>query len=381
MKIRKIWLVLAVMLFLLCGCGQGDTPSDSQTSDAPETNLSSDGQAPSGAPDSADDAQGSSQPPREGMVRSPLTNQWVEPEAAQTRPLAVLIPNEAGAIPQYNLSEASVLYETNVENRVTRLMAIYEDWEDLSVIGNIRSLRTYFAYWAFEWDAFIVHSGGPYFVDELLKEPDTQNINDHAGADSAAFYRDSRKPQPHNLYATGKGILKVAEKKGYSLTYRDLTDGPHFRFADTDAPNDLTQYGSEAKSAVYIDMSGCYPLTRCYFEYNEEEGLYYRSQHLAGGTDGPHLDGATGRQLSFQNILVQYVTYEELANGYLVYQCHDSSQDGWFFTNGRGIHVTWQKGGDYDATRYYDDFGNEVILNTGKTMICVVLDGDSFSFR
>ncbi len=381
MKIRKIWLVLAAILLILCACGPNDAPQEPQASGTHTEDLPADRQPSSNAPDSPDSVSDPSLPPREGMVRSPLTNEWVDPETAQTRPLAVLIPNEEGAIPQYNLSEASVLYETNVENRVSRLMAIFEDWQNLPVIGNIRSLRTYFAYWAFEWDAFIVHSGGPYFVDDLLAEPTTENINDHNGADSSAFYRDSRKPQPHNLYVNGQDVLEVVKKKGYSLTYRGLTDGAHFCFADAGEPNDLTQYGSDAKSAVYIDMSGCYPLTRCYFEYNDEDGLYYRSQHLSGGTDGPHIDGATGRQLSFKNILVQYVTYEELANGYLVFQCHDNAQDGWFFTNGRGIHVTWEKGKDYDATRYYDDSGKEVVFNTGKTMICVVLDGDSFTFR
>lgn len=128
-------------------------------------------------------------------------------------------------------------------------------------------------------------------------------------------------------------------------------------------------------------MSGCYPLTRCYFEYNEEDGLYYRSQHLASGTDGPHIDAATGQQLCFKNILVQYVTYEEIGEGYLAFQCHDTTQDGWYFTNGRGIHVNWEKTSDYGATRYYDDYGNEIIMNTGKTMVCIVEDGDNFTFR
>ena len=30
---------------------------------------------------------------------------------------------------------------------------------------------------------------------------------------------------------------------------------------------------------------------------------------------------------------------------------------------------------------YYDDNGDEIILNTGKTMICIIEDGDSFTFH
>ena len=105
------------------------------------------------------------------MVRSRLTNEWVDADVAATRPIAVMIPNEASAIPQYSLSDASIIYEANVENRMTRMMAIYEDWQNLDKIGNIRSLRDYYAYWAFEWDAFIVHFGGPFFINELLAQP------------------------------------------------------------------------------------------------------------------------------------------------------------------------------------------------------------------
>ena len=40
--------------------------------------------------------------------------------------------------------------------------------------------------------------------------------------------------------------------------------------------------------------------------------------------------------------------------------------------------MNWKKTSDYGATRYYDDAGNEIELNTGKTMVCIVEDGDSF---
>lgn len=388
MKKLKTWLALAALTLLLGACGPNDSLNNpiAPDSSAPNSGLSegSTGNVPN--PSQSDTPQeellDDTEPPREGMVRSRLTNQWVDADVAETRPIAVIIPNEIGAVPHYNLSEASIIYEANVEKRISRLMAIYEDWDKLGTIGNIRSLRTYFAYWAFEWDAFLVHSGGPYFVDDLLAQSTTQNVNDHLGTDTAAFFRDSHRSSPHNLYATGQGILNVINNKSYSLSYRGLADTEHFRFTDQSNQNTLTQYGNDAKSAVYIDMSGCYPLTRCYFEYNDSDGLYYRSQYLSGGHDEPHVDAVTGEQLTFKNILVQYIAYEELNDdGYMVFGCHDNTKDGWYFTNGRGIHVNWEKSSDYGATRYYDDYGNEIILNTGKTMICIVLEGDNFTFR
>lgn len=384
MKKINHWLILAVLSLSLCACAQADPP-DSPILLDPESEASApastSGAASADSNDSMIIVEDDSQPPHEGMVRSPLTNEWVDEETANTRPIAVITPNEIGAVPHYNLSEASIVYEANVEGRMTRLMAIYEDWQSLEKIGNVRSLRTYFAYWAFEWDAFLVHVGGPFFINDLMEEPNTQNIDESNSIDSAAFLRSADRSAPHNTYVSGPELLKVINKRGYSLSDRGLTDNYHYQFTSKANPNSLTQYGKDAKSAVYIDMSGCYPLTRCYFEYNEEDGLYYRSQYLSSGTDGPHMDAATGRQLCFKNILVQYVTYEEIGEGYLAFQCHDTTKDGWYFTNGKGIHINWEKTDDYGATRYYDDYGNEIIMNTGKTMVCIVEDGDNFTFR
>ena len=383
MRRLKLGSVLALCV-LLCACSPNVPDSDNVLSDntvdthAPDADSYDHSQASTPA---SVIAGNDSLPPQEGMVRSRLTNEWVDEATAETRPIAVMIPNESNALPHYNLSNASVLYEANVEGRMTRFLAIFEDWKGLDKIGNIRSLRSYFAYWAFEWDAFIVHSGQPFFVNELLALPDTETINENSFPDADAFFRDPSRQRPHNLYATGDGIQNVVNEKEYSLTYRGLCDTQHFQFADSEAPNTLEQYGTAAAAATYIDMSGCYPVTRCYFDYNPQDGLYYRSQHLSGGTDGPHMDAATGQQLAFKNILVQSVQSEDIGEGYLSVACLDTMQDGWFFTEGKGIHVTWKKLSNYGATRFYDDSGNEISLNTGKTMICIIPSGDNFTYR
>jgi hypothetical protein len=369
-------LFTAVLLSACAGIGSSiDSPINFDNENSSEADASPDKISTATEDDSV--------PPEDGMVRSLLTNEWVDADVAATRPIAVMIPNEKNAIPQYSISDASILYEANVEGRMTRLMGIFEDWQDLDKIGNVRSLRSYYAYWAFEWDAFIVHVGGPFFIDDLVNQDTTENIDMNASSGSSAFFRSTDRSMPHNTYTSGALLYKAVTKCGYSLSYRGLTDEEHFKFASKSEPNTLEQYKDSAVSAEYIDMSGCYPLTRCYFEYNEADGLYYRYQHLSGSDDGPHIDAATGEQLTFKNILVQNIKYEDLGldEGYLIFQCHDTTMDGWYFTEGKGIHVTWEKTSDYSATRYYDDDGNEIVLNTGKTMICVVEEGDTFTYR
>lgn len=315
-------------------------------------------------------------PPQEGMVRSRITNEWVTEEVNNTRPITVMIPNTKTAS-QYGISNADVLYECNVEGSITRLMALFQDWSDYDRIGNVRSCRDYYVYWSFEWDAFYVHFGGPFYIDEVINRPDTEDID---GLSSSNFWRASdTNNSTDNAYVDTKGLLADINKLGYDLEYRDgYSDEQHYKFAPYDLPNTLEQYGNSI-AADKIDMSPTYPVTNCYFVYNAETGLYDRFQHLSGAADGPHVDRANGKQLSFKNILIQNTYYEVRdQKGYLAFQCHDTTRDGWFFTNGRGIHVNWKKTSDYGATRYYDDAGNEIELNTGKTMVCIVEDGDSF---
>jgi len=317
-------------------------------------------------------------PPEEGMVRSRLTNEWVSADVGSLRPLAVMIPNDKSALPQYNLSNADIVYECLVEGEITRLMAIYGDWTNLERVGNVRSCRDYFVYWAFEWDAIYCHAGGPFYIDEVIGRSDTQNINALV-APQGVFYRTSDRSAPQNLYLDGQDIVKEASRLGYDLSPRNgYSDNVHFQFATKAKPNNMEEYGSSAVTATKIDLAAAYPVTQTWFEYNAEDGLYYRYQAPSGGA---HMDAATESQLAFENVLIQFTYHEQRdENGYLAFQCIDTSKDGWLFTNGKGIHVNWKKTSDYGATRYYDDNGKEVQLNTGKTMICIVQDGDTFSY-
>lgn len=315
-------------------------------------------------------------PPEPGMVRSRVTNEWVTEAVNNTRPISIMIPNTKTAA-QYGISNADILYECNVEGSITRLMAVFQDWENYDRLGNVRSCRDYYVYWSFEWDAFYIHYGGPFYIDEVINRKDTDDID---GLSSSNFWRaNDTGNSTDNAYVDTAGIKSDIKKLGYQMEYRDgYADAQHYVFAQPGHPNMLDQY-SNAITANKIDMSPTYPVTNSYFVYNTETGLYDRFQHLSGASDGPHVDKANNKQLAFKNVIIQNTYYEVRdQKGYLAFQCHDTTRDGWYFTNGKGIHVNWKKTSDYGATRYYDDNGNEVEFNTGKTMVCIVEDGDSF---
>ncbi|MDR0964679.1 MAG: DUF3048 domain-containing protein [Clostridium sp.] len=385
-KIPHLLLLLAAILLCSCASKKPSTESTAFPTDTSpdQTTTPTSNSVETEEPTPPSDPPDDSVPPQEGMKRSRLTNEWVSEEVADTRPIAVMTPNEISAIPHYNLSQASVLYEANVEGRMTRMLAVYENWWELERIGNVRSLRSYYDDWATEWDAVLLHYGATIYDDEFLSLPTTQDLDGNAydgiNDEDDAYFRATDRSAPHNGYAYGPGILNDFKKRGYSLTDRGLADETHYQFTNEDEPNTLEQY-DDAVSGTVVDMSGCYPVTRCRFEYNEEDGLYYRYQRLSGGSDGPHVDAVTGEQLTFTNILIQNMDYGIASETYLYFVTLDTTQDGWFFTKGRGIHVTWEKTTQYGATRYYDDDGNEITLNTGKTMVLIVEDGDVFNYE
>lgn len=375
MKRVSIILILALSAsLLLFGCGKKEKENVEENTTESFTVEASTVEA-----ETEDAAIDDEVPPEDGMVRSKLTNEWVSADVGELRPISVMIPDDKSTLPQYNISNADILYECLVEGEITRLMGVFGDWTSLERVGNIRSCRDYFVYWAFEWDAIYCHAGGPFYIDEVIGRKDTNNIN-ALTAPSGVFYRTKDRSAPQNLYLDGADIMKEANRLGYSLTPRDdYSDEVHFQFTSKSKPNNLEAYGSDAVTASKVDLKDAYPVTQTWFEYNEDDGLYYRFQKPS---NGPHMDAATDKQLAFKNLLVQF-TYHEVrdAKGYLAFQCIDTTRDGWYFTNGKGIHVNWKKTSDYGSTKYYDDNGDEITLNTGKTMICIVEDGDTFTYE
>lgn len=316
-------------------------------------------------------------PPSEELVRSKITNEWIAKELDDQRPIAVMIPNEAAVIPHYGLSEASVLYECCVEGRMTRMLGIFEDYASIKKLGNVRSLRDYYVYWAFEWDAVICHFGGPYYIDEIMAQSTTDHLDGNVL--SAPFFRTAERDAPHNAFLNGTLIQDALTACNIDSTDRQLADSTHYLFSDVAFPNTLTQY-ADAEDASFLDMSEAYPVTRCYFRYHPEDHLYYRFQYLENGVDAPHIDGTNDKQLSFANIVIESHEYEVRdQKGYLSYETIGSG-DAWYLTEGKLISCTWEKTGDYAATRYYDFSGNEILFNTGKTMVFIIKDGDTFSY-
>ena len=355
------WAVLlfsSTMLFVSCGKEKDEASTSIPVIEMPDQPASTSSGAVSQEPE---------EDVREGMTRSVLTNQWIDESLKDQRPVAVMINNIEAALPQSGIGKAGVMYEAPVEGGLTRLLAVIDDWASLGELGPVRSCRLYYVYFALEWDAIYAHFGGPeLYVKAILSEDYVHNL-DGLELEGTAYHRRSRPgvSKEHTAYTSGEELLKGLEKKGYSMTYTGNYEGPHYQFASEDNPVDLSS-STGVQDAVHVEPG--YSINKPYFEYHEEDGLYYRYQY-----GKPHIDEATGEQLAYKNILLQTTYSVSLdAKGYLGFKNHDTTLGGYYITGGKAIPVTWEKTTDFGPTKYFDQDGNEINLNTGKTFICII---------
>lgn len=300
----------------------------------------------------------------DGKIRSFLTGELVDTAIGTRRPAAVMMSNDKAALPQYGLNRAGVVYEAPVEGDMNRYMAIIEEYDDLERIGSLRSCRTYYTYFAREFDAIYAHYGQSTFAKPYLSNVD--NINGVEAIGNVAYYRTRDKKSPHNAYTSGERLKKAIVMLGYTTDYDKAYEG-HYRFARAGFP--VTLEGAENVSGAYLVYPG-YKLNKPWFEYNESDGLYYRYQY-----GNPHM-GDEG-QIKVKNILFQYCPSSHYATtDYLDINVHDKSY-GCYITGGQAIPVKWDKDGEFGLTHYYDMENKEIILNQGKTWVCIIPAQDS----
>lgn len=294
--------------------------------------------------------------------RSYLTGEQIDESIASQRPIAIMIENTKMAVPQYGINRADVVYESPVEGSYTRLMGIYQDYSGFDRLGNVRSCRPYYAYFAMEFDAIYVHYGECMYATDILNSGKVDNLDGIEGkVDSLVFYRTSDKKQPHNAYVTTDGIKAGIEYKGYDTTYSEDYTG-HYQFAEDDAPVTL----EDGEDAVVVKPYYFY--NHPWFEYNEEDGLYYRYQF-----GDKQVDALTNEQTAVKNIIYQDCDSSVIDEkyGYLDINL-TSGGKGKYFTNGKMIDITWSKESETAPTRYFDADGNEITLNQGKTWVCII---------
>ena len=252
---RKILMaaIMAAAGMALAGCGKEETEPEAPGVTVEKIPVETAQPQPqeSEAPEDSASAERESV---DGKMQSYLTGEWKDEAVVNRRPIAVMIPNNTPALPQYGISKASIIYEAPVEGRITRLMGVFEDFDDLERIGPVRSSRDYFLYVAMGYEAIYCNWGlaRPY-VEELINRDTVQNISAAVeGINNPAheaFDRVSRSGYATEFtgYLFIDGMLEAAERLGYDWEYDDAYVPPFTFAGDDERAEDLYADGEAVK--------------------------------------------------------------------------------------------------------------------------------------
>lgn len=359
-----------------------DEASDAQNSAESAAGSDSSGEAQTDnaasedtAPDAADQAEdpsdeapeedsGTPLPVPEGQYLSELTGLPIDKDLEMQRPIAVMIDNEIKALPHYNTAGADIVYEmmnSTANDRITRLMCIYKDWEDLPQTGSIRSVRPTNILVAQEYDAVICHDGGPFHINDYFSR--------YPYHFSGTFSRvNNGKAREFTEYILKGDLDRNFARTGWSKEYSEAPT-PHFNFADYGTTTNLDDWDADGiRTANHIELPFYHNKSK--LVYNEETKTYdyyeYGKQHLDAETKAP---------LTFTNVLLQDCSFHQYdKNGYLIYNCIDKFQFAYYCTEGKNISILWTKEGEGGVTRFFNASGEEIKINPGKTYIGIIPD-------
>ncbi len=386
--LRLLLLVLCISIFAV-SCSpnveqpviDGTTPDESDTSvplesgdstapdttdadtTAPDTTVSDTTEADTTTPPETETEPDVLQTP---AYLNPLTGLAAGKDLSVYRPAAIMINNIEVACPQPGIASADIIYECLVEGGFTRLMALSMDYTNLPSIGSVRSARHYYLAMAADYDALFIHFGGSTYAFDTIDEKNVDNINGIEWyAEEYVFWQDPYRKQnmgyEHSWLTNGANIAAGIKYKKYRTAVKQ----------GVDYPVDFVAYGTEtafenAATHVHIPYSR---LQITDFVYDAESETYLRYQF-----DGKkHIDGTTGEQLAFENLIVYYCETAPITNDALdrIDVQTEGKGTGFYATKGTYIPITWEKDSFESSIRFYTADGEPLLINAGKTFVSV----------
>ncbi|MDH7486594.1 MAG: DUF3048 domain-containing protein [Anaerolineae bacterium] len=377
------WLILAPILLslLLSGCGSGGraTPTPTKTPrpalavatatplPPTPTTMATPTPPPTATPTPPPTAMPTPVPPTptpelyaRAENENPLTGLPVDdPAKLRRRPLFVVINNDPPARSvHYGFGEAELVYEYIMEGRaVTRFTAVFLAGES-ERIGPVRSARLINYYLTPQYSGALVASGAGQDVRWWLKHK------------MAAPYLDIDLDDPgNNVYSFSLGT-------DYRTRMQTSTARLRRWLANWDVEMDPQLPGFVFSQAVPSGAPGQsvtipFP-AQVTWTYDAASGRYLRAM---GGV--PHLDAATGQQLSAANVIIQTMPHEptnyvEDSLGTTSIRIISVGEGAvTILRDGVSIRGTWQAG-DTTMPQFFDAAGAPIALKPGNSWIEVV---------
>lgn len=288
------------------------------------------------------------------LAVNPLTGvaELEDDAIARQRPVAIMVNNvKVAQSRQTGLADADIIYETEVEGGITRLMAVYQDISDLDKIGTVRSARYPYVDLALGHDAIYVHCGqDPTYCKPHLADIDDIDIDTNVkGAKRIANGLSSE----HTLYALAGDLWENINDK---FDTKASSTAPWVDFTD----EKLILDGGSATSVAVP-----FPIMTTNFTYDASTGLYTR---LSGGT--VLTDYYSGESTQVKNVFILLTSISDYPDGEHR-KVALKSGDGYYITNGTVQFIKWSKGDADNGFKFTDTSGNKIKVSAGNSWVCI----------
>jgi len=290
-------------------------------------------------------------------------------EAIGKRPVAVMVNNIMAAMPQYGVEQADIIFEIPVEGAHTRMMAIYADYTAVPKICAIRSCRYYFPAFSEGFDAFYVNWG----MDETVRsyvEGLTIDQIDGMYNPGGMFGRDQERLNSgyaleHTGYFDGTMLASYVQEQGKRVDLESDKTGPAFVF---NGMNEQIKSDGEVCTKINIDFGG-HTGTLTY----DEASKTYKKDNCGE----PQIDGKTGNQLAFTNVFILEtpISVRDDVGHKSIDWKGGGDAVGYYISNGAVQKISWSKESEDARLRFFDENGEELSINRGKSYIAVNFAG------
>lgn len=341
MKLRSFTAaMLCACLFFVAGCSGNADKKESEVNSV----------------DSAVQSDDTSSIVEEIVYINPLTGEkGLAEDKVNTRPVAIMINNiNIAQKVQCGLDDADIIYETEVEGGVTRLLAIYQDVSKVDRIGSIRSARYAYIDLALGHNAIYCHHGqDPTYAAPHLKDSDHYVID----TNNAGKRISNGLAKEHTLYTFGNNLWE-ALKSARETENKDKK--AWLNFADEEESVSLS--GGICNN-IYVPFSNNQKST---FVYDITSGEYiYKSNGVN------KVDFITGKNITVKNVFVLKTAISNYPDNY--HRKIDlTGGEGYYVTNGTYVPVKWSKGNAKNALKITNVDGSELTVNAGDMWICLV---------
>ena len=278
---------------------------------------------------------------------------------SKTRPITVSINNTPVAVKvQRGLNSAYIVYEIPTEGSTSRLLGVFRDIDDNTVIGTVRSARHNFIDFSKEHNAIFTSYGWSIYAEKELK---TNTIDYIQGMVSdKPFWRENPEnlSREHTVYTTYGNLKDFAvNDKGYSME-SDSWQLLNYNVEDVDLS---TKEGSMVANTVNIPYGSVVTV----FKYNSETKMYNRIVN-----DVVTTDYGTKEEFTTKNVIVAKLNGYDLTPNKIYWDLYNTgSGDGFFITNGYAVPIKWSKESRDAKTKYTYLDGSEIEVSDGRTYI------------